>query len=109
MATEPQVPESVLRSVADAACSLAMVNTPFSSRVGRRMRTPKPGDLVMEISRARRLDDPSGFGRMVTYDHDEGTGAIRLSDGSIVPWKNATFVAVPTREMIAEIDKQLEG
>lgn len=100
--------EMELMSVAFAAYRLAMNNTPFCAAMWRRMESPQPGELVMEISRAARAGVVDGFGELVSYDRDEATGEIRRPDGVLMHWENATFVAVPTRKMVLEVERELE-
>lgn len=99
--------EKAMMSVASAAFRLALNNTPFCRAVWRRMQDPKPGDLVMEYSRAPHAGDPGGLGRLVRCDRSRGTGEIELSGGETVRWENAAFVAVPTLEMILDVDAEL--
>lgn len=101
--------DKTMMSVAFASFRLALNNTPFCNAVWRRMQDPKPGDLVMEHSRAGRTCDPMGIGRLVKCDRHEATGEIELSDGKVVRWENAEFVAVPTHAMVLEAQGDLDS
>jgi len=106
-AARPGAEPDKMMSVAFAAFRLALNNTPFCRAVWRRMQDPKPGDLVMEHSRAAHIGDPMGIGRLVRCDRSRGTGEIELFGGDTARWENAAFVAVPTLEMILEVQTEL--
>lgn len=97
--------DTLLMSVANAAYLLSHNNTPMCSAIWHRMQNPRPGELVMEYSRAVHYGDPHGFGRLVGCDRDEGTGEIVCFDGTRQRWDNAAFAVIPTRQLLSEVIK----
>lgn len=104
-----------LMSVTFAAFRLALINAPFCQAVWRRTQEPKCGELVIEYSHGVHTGDRNALGILVWHDRLRGEGVIRLpcpcceelEHGSTVRWDNAAFMAVPTREIIQEVDAQL--
>lgn len=93
-------------SASYASFRLALNNTPFCQAVYTRMRHPKIGEMVMEISRAAYKQDPRGFGLLVTHCRSEAESEIKNLNGKTIRWTNANVVAIPTMEMILEVDKK---
>ncbi len=68
------------------------------------MNDPRPGDLVLEVSRFRKEPfEPASLGRLVRVEDDEVRGRIYTvvpltgpQAGEEVPWENASFVKVLT-------------
>ena len=100
----------LLLSVASAGYRMALNNTPFCSRMYEVMRNPKPGDLVLELSGRARMD-VCGLGYLVKdVDPDSSDGGVlRLLDGTEQRWDNATFVRVPTDELVRAVDDELRA
>lgn len=101
--------EKTMMSVAHAAFRLARNSTPFCEAVWRRIQEPKIGELVVEYSRIAPHDAPKGLGRLVSHDRQEGMSEVERPDGTTVRLKSASFVAVPTLELIEEVDARLSG
>ena len=102
-----KVHDALAMSIAVAAYRLTRLtlnNTPFLNEVFHRIRKPRPGELVLETSQACRTMDPDGFGTLVSFNADDSTGTVRVSDDRRVIWENALFVAVPTQELLAEVE-----
>ena len=86
--------------------TLGNVN-PMTAQVRERMLNPRPGDLVLEISRlgGMRADrfDPDSIGRLIRVEGDVREGTDRWvveplgKPGAEQGWRNVTFVAIPDR------------
>lgn len=63
------------------------------------MHQPQIGDLVLEITRGVRTKDLDALGYLeeqTSFDEYR----IRTLDEKVVHWSNATFIAVPTEEIV---------
>jgi hypothetical protein len=67
----------------------------------QRMRNPRPGDLVIEISSFARTFDPDSVGRLIRIEHPDDldrrrhvTAPLHRPDEE-QGWRNAEFVALP--------------
>jgi len=76
---------------------------PATVRLRDRMRHPRPGDLVIEISSFSRTFDPDAVGRLVRIENGHDMDRCRHvtaplgRPGEEQGWRNAEFVAVPDR------------
>jgi hypothetical protein len=65
-----------------------------------RMRDPRPGDVVIDISSFRC--DPDGVGRLVSHEgtdpDDRYVIAPLHAPGTEQGWRNASFIALPDRK-----------
>jgi hypothetical protein len=73
-------------------------NCPALNDIAERSRVPQIGDLVFEVSRFRRQDDPDAIGylRAVETCDGEAIYTIETLDGQRRTWANASFIAIPT-------------
>ena len=78
---------------------------PFVKELGKRMRHPRPGDLVLEVTRWGAFD-PDSIGRLVsTEPPGAATGDITdrwvveplHAPGTVFGWQNADFIALPDK------------
>ena len=78
---------------------------PIVKELRERMRSPQPGDLVLEITRWGAFD-PDSIGRLVrTEPPGAETGGLASrwvveplhAPGTVVGWRNADFVALPDK------------
>ena len=84
---------------------------PIVKQLGERMRGPRPGDLVMEITRHGKFD-PDSVGRLVrTEPPGAVTGDITdrwvveplQAPGTVVGWQDADFIALPDKRKWLEV------
>lgn len=73
---------------------------PLAGELRQRMRSPKPGDLVIEISGFGGFD-PDGVGRLVSVegeppDYERFVVAPLHKPDVEQGWQNSTFIALPT-------------
>ena len=107
--TPMRIDDTLAMSIAVAAYRLTLNNAPFLDAVFHRIRKPRLGELVLETSQAVRTMDPDGFGTLVSFNADDSTGTVRVSDDRRVMWENATFFAVPTQELLKEVHETMEA
>jgi hypothetical protein len=74
---------------------------PMITELRERMRNPRPGDLVLEISRFGGMMpdrfDPDSIGRLVRIESDRWVIEPLHAPGTEQGWRNAEFVAIPDR------------
>lgn len=80
--------------------ALRISHWPAGQAMYDRMKRPRVGDWVMELSSWRLIKgDRRGCGVLVSVDGDLDSCAtkwlIRLPDGATVEWSNAKFIAIP--------------
>ena len=74
---------------------------PATVQLRFRMKNPRPGDLVIEISEFGRTFDPDSVGRLVRVEHSDDLDLTRHvveplnRPGEEQGWRNAEFVAIP--------------
>ena len=98
-------PAELLYYAGHALWSRANVGSPApaTAQLRKRMRHPRPGDLVIEISGFGRTFDPDSVGRLVRIEHADDLDLTRYvvaplgRPGEEQGWQNAEFVAVPDR------------
>lgn len=92
----------------DASYLLAVTGRELwrSARIGdvklhERMEHPRPGDLVLEISRFGGLHpdrfDPDSIGRLLRIEGDRWVVEPLHAPGTEQGWRNAEFIALPDR------------
>lgn len=73
---------------------------PDMKQLGDRMRHPRPGDLVLEVSGIGRDWDPDQLGRLIRIEGefpDDRYIVAPLHDPEREQgWRNSTFIALPT-------------
>ena len=84
---------------------------PIVKKLGERMSSPQPGDLVLEITRWGKFD-PDSIGRLViTEPVGTVTGDCTSrwvveplhAPGTVIGWQNADFVALPDKRKWLEV------
>ncbi|WP_327066807.1 hypothetical protein [Kitasatospora sp. NBC_01302] len=76
---------------------------PATLQLRNRMKQPRPGDLVIEISSFNQTFDPDSVGRLVRIENAHDMGLCRHvtaplgRPGEEQGWRNAEFVAIPDR------------
>ena len=72
---------------------------PVIASLRERMRNPRPGDLVLEISRLGGMMpgrfDPDSIGRLLRIEGDRWVVEPLHAPGTEQGWQNAEFVALP--------------
>ena len=98
-----QQEQKLLMSVASASCSIVLRDAPFYHALERRLSNPIVGDLVLEISKARFIEDMDGLGYLRKCEH--GRYKIDAVNGHTVSWDNAEFRVVPTADLLQAVQE----
>lgn len=102
---QPQVGSDALLAMLEATAldlwraSLCATKTEMGKQLFERMKNPKVGDVVMEITSYRRIKtDRMGFGKLISKTEGNHCGTewvIETPDGKRCKWTNADIIAIP--------------